>query len=303
MNNAFFLVALFTVAGIALVIAGIATKRQEERRQRKLKVRQLKFKAADIKDNLDVLESLKADIEIRKALTEYLLLTLKQIPALAPYDHSSERQIDMVSASLKEMKEKNFKPTGKYQAPETDQEVTANKRALNGAIAFLQKLHLKNTISKQQLSRWKLALKQLQITMEVDAHQIQSKMCEQAKENREAIAHLTMAQQLLKGSSTPPPEHKEQIKVLNQEISRLTRSYRHGLTPESDESDEASELELDSAKTTTKSSATKNKGDPKEQKEVYEPKILFPELSKSDEHANRANHSKPIPTKDPGSSS
>ena len=303
MNNAFILVALLTVAGIALVIAGIATKRQEERRQRKLKVRQLKFKAADIRDNLDVLESLKADIEIRKALTEYLLLTLKQIPALAPYDHSNEHQIDLVSATLKEMKEKNYTPTGRYTAPENDQEVTANKKALNGAIAFLQKLHLKNTISKQQLSRWKLTLKQLQISMEVDAHQIQSKMCEQAKENREAIAHLTMAQQLLKGSPTPPDKHKEQIKVLNQEISRLTRAYRHDLSPEAQQSPKLALNGTTTADTApNKSIKPANDGDQGKQ-EAEDPKILFPELSKSKEHANRANHAKPIPTKGPNSNS
>jgi len=276
-------VILFSVAGVALIIAGVASKRQEERRQRKLKVRQLKFKAADIKDNLDVLESLKALTEIRTALTEYLLLTLKQIPALAPFDHSAERQIDLVSSSLKELQNEKKATTGKYTPPETDQEVSTNKRALNGAIAFLHKLQLKKTISSQQLSRWKLSLKQLQVSMEIDAHQIQSKLSEQANENRQAIAHLTMAQQLLKGTRTPPAKHKDMLKAINQDISRITRSYRNSLSPH------MGEPEAGAAPETQAKSGEQKKDEEKEDK-----KILFPELSKSDEHANRANHSKPI---------
>lgn len=285
MSATLILVILCVVTGAALILAGMAAKRQEAKKQKQLKIRSLKYKSADISDNLEILQKLNADLEIIKALAQYNLLILRQIPALDPSDNSIHFKIDALSKSINELSEQQNNNQRQYVPPQTDNEVTEYKNSLNGTMAFLQKMCLKNTITSNQLARWKMSLKKLQVSLEIDAHIYQSKEAENSNDTKLAIAHLTRAQAVVKEASLVAKEKTELLRNISSNISRLSKSYR-----QEQQTDPLKQTNSDNGPAADDSTEA---ADVKDKEDAH--KIAFPDLAISDENKKRANHTRPIP--------
>ncbi|MBV1882577.1 MAG: hypothetical protein KUG82_13145 [Pseudomonadales bacterium] len=207
---------LIILAIAAIIASSMANQRFIEASEKTRNLKALKYRALQLQEILEGLARTTCNVEIRHALSECMLDTLRDIKDTDP-EHPG---IDVVMEAARQIMSLPPKSLVNNDGPaESDGEIKKLQGYILAAVALVRKLPEMGRITHADAQGWASHLHMLYVQVEVDAHMMKGHKALSLGEKGDASTHFRVAQTKLIQSKY----HGENKKLEIEKIGEIIR--------------------------------------------------------------------------------